>query len=170
MANELLNALFKKLDDPNLGLRTLDLFALFALQGIINADTFTDHEYAAEQAYKYAKEKNKAVHFLGLVSDGGVHSSTKHLMKLCDIAKENDLKKVFIHICTDGRDTDPHSGKGYVEELQDHLMDYHFYPVQNQMELFLHFFQQLPVFPLQLVLLQNQLRKEADLLPEWPRL
>ena len=59
MANELLNALFKKLDDPNLGLRTLDLFALFALQGIINADTFTDHEYAAEQAYKYAKEMMK---------------------------------------------------------------------------------------------------------------
>jgi len=72
-------------------------------------------------AYKYAKENNKAVHFLGLVSDGGVHSSTKHLMKMCDIAKEWELKKVFIHICTDGRDTDPRSGKGYVSELQDHL-------------------------------------------------
>jgi 2,3-bisphosphoglycerate-independent phosphoglycerate mutase len=72
-------------------------------------------------AYKYAKENNKAVHFLGLVSDGGVHSSTKHLMKLCDIAKEHELKKVYIHICTDGRDTDPRSGKGYVEELQNHL-------------------------------------------------
>jgi len=72
-------------------------------------------------AFKYAKENNKAVHFLGLVSDGGVHSSTKHLMKMCDIAKEWDLKKVFIHICTDGRDTDPRSGVGYVSELQDHL-------------------------------------------------
>jgi 2,3-bisphosphoglycerate-independent phosphoglycerate mutase len=73
------------------------------------------------EAYKYAKENNKAVHFLGLVSDGGVHSSTKHLMKLCDIAKEQGLQNVFIHICTDGRDTDPRSGKGYVAELQEHL-------------------------------------------------
>jgi 2,3-bisphosphoglycerate-independent phosphoglycerate mutase len=73
------------------------------------------------EAYKYAKENKKAVHFLGLVSDGGVHSSTKHLMKLCDIAKEQGLQNVFIHICTDGRDTDPRSGKGYVAELQEHL-------------------------------------------------
>lgn len=72
-------------------------------------------------AYKYAKENNKAVHFLGLVSEGGVHSSTKHIMKLCDIAKEHELKKVYIHVCTDGRDTDPYSGKKYVEELQQHL-------------------------------------------------
>ena len=71
--------------------------------------------------YKYAKENNKAVHFLGLVSEGGVHSSTKHIMKLCDIAKEHELKKVYIHVCTDGRDTDPYSGKKYVEELQQHL-------------------------------------------------
>ena len=73
------------------------------------------------KAYKYAKENNKAVHFLGLVSDGGVHSSTKHLEKLCEIAKDHGLKNVFIHICTDGRDTDPRSGKGYVAELQEHL-------------------------------------------------
>ncbi len=73
------------------------------------------------EAYKYAKENNKSVHFIGLVSDGGVHASTKHLMKLCDIAKEHKLKNVFIHICTDGRDTDPYSGKGYVAELQEHL-------------------------------------------------
>jgi len=72
-------------------------------------------------AYKYAKDNNKSVHFLGLVSDGGVHASTKHLMKLCDIAKEQGLYNVFIHICTDGRDTDPYSGKVYVTELQEHL-------------------------------------------------
>jgi 2,3-bisphosphoglycerate-independent phosphoglycerate mutase len=76
---------------------------------------------ALMQAYQYARDNNKAVHFLGLVSDGGVHSSTKHLMKLCDVAKEWKLKKVFVHICTDGRDTDPYSGKAYVEELQEHL-------------------------------------------------
>lgn len=73
------------------------------------------------EAYTYAKKNNKAIHFLGLVSDGGVHSSTKHLMKLCDIAKEYRLKNVFIHICTDGRDTDPRSGKAFVAELQEHL-------------------------------------------------
>ena len=76
---------------------------------------------ALNQAYQYARDNNKAIHFLGLVSDGGVHSSTKHLMKLCDIAKEWNLNKVYIHICTDGRDTDPYSGKGYVSELQEHL-------------------------------------------------
>jgi len=73
------------------------------------------------KAYSYAKDNNKSVHFLGLVSDGGVHASTKHLMKLCDIAKEQGLHNVFIHICTDGRDTDPYSGKAYVAELQEHL-------------------------------------------------
>ena len=73
------------------------------------------------KAFDYAKTNDKAVHFLGLVSDGGVHASTKHLVKLCDIAKQHKLKKVYIHICTDGRDTDPHSGKGYVAELQEHL-------------------------------------------------
>lgn len=72
-------------------------------------------------AYNYAKHNNKAIHFLGLVSDGGVHSSTKHLMKMCDIAKDHGLEKVYIHAFTDGRDTDPYSGKEYVKELQEHL-------------------------------------------------
>lgn len=73
------------------------------------------------EAYQYAKKNNKAVHFFGLVSDGGVHSSTLHLMKLCDIAKEHQLEKVFIHAFTDGRDTDPRSGIGYVAELEAYL-------------------------------------------------
>ncbi|MFA6923543.1 MAG: 2,3-bisphosphoglycerate-independent phosphoglycerate mutase [Bacteroidales bacterium] len=72
-------------------------------------------------AFKYAKENNKAVHFLGLISDGGVHSLSTHLMKLCDIATEWDLKNVFVHCCTDGRDTDPKSGLGYIKELKEHL-------------------------------------------------
>jgi len=73
------------------------------------------------KAFSYAKENNKKVHFLGLVSDGGVHSSTKHLMKLTDIAQEFGLEDVFVHVLTDGRDTDPRSGAGYVQELEDHL-------------------------------------------------
>jgi len=73
------------------------------------------------KAFEYAKANNKKVHLLGLVSDGGVHSSTKHLMKLTDIADQKGLKDVFIHVLTDGRDTDPRSGAGYVQELEDHL-------------------------------------------------
>jgi 2,3-bisphosphoglycerate-independent phosphoglycerate mutase len=72
-------------------------------------------------ALKYAKEKNVAVHFLGLVSDGGVHSLDKHLFSLCDITKDYGLNKVFIHALTDGRDTDPQSGLGFVRDLENHL-------------------------------------------------
>ncbi len=72
-------------------------------------------------AFKYAKENNKAVHFLGLVSDGGVHSLDKHLYKLCDLTKDYGLERVFIHALTDGRDTDPRSGYGYIKNLLDHL-------------------------------------------------
>ncbi|OFX24253.1 MAG: phosphoglycerate mutase (2,3-diphosphoglycerate-independent) [Bacteroidetes bacterium GWA2_31_9b] len=72
-------------------------------------------------AFKYAKDKNVAVHFIGLVSDGGVHSQDKHLYKLCDITKDYGLNKVFIHALTDGRDVDPRSGLGFVKQLQNHL-------------------------------------------------
>ena len=72
-------------------------------------------------AFNYAKEKNTAVHFIGLVSDGGVHSSDKHLYKLCDLTKDYGLGKVFIHALTDGRDVDPRSGKGFIENLENHL-------------------------------------------------
>lgn len=72
-------------------------------------------------AYDYAKKTNCNVHFIGLVSDGGVHSSTKHLMKLCDMAKDADLQNVYIHAITDGRDTDPKSGISFVAELEEHL-------------------------------------------------
>lgn len=72
-------------------------------------------------AFEYAKENNKAVHFIGLISNGGVHSSDKHLYKLCDITKEYGLEKVYIHAITDGRDTDPKSGAGYIQNLENHL-------------------------------------------------
>ena len=73
------------------------------------------------EALSYAKENNKSVHFLGLVSDGGVHSSNKHLYKLCNMTKDYGLKNVFIHALTDGRDTDPKSGYGFVKELEEHI-------------------------------------------------
>ncbi|MDH6303418.1 2,3-bisphosphoglycerate-independent phosphoglycerate mutase [Parabacteroides sp. PF5-5] len=74
-----------------------------------------------KRAYSYAKENNKQVHFLGLVSDGGVHSSMEHLFKLTDISKEYGINKSFVHCFMDGRDTDPKSGKGFIEQLENHL-------------------------------------------------
>lgn len=71
-------------------------------------------------AFSYAKEKGKSVHFMGLTSDGGVHSLLDHLFKLCDIAKEYGIDNTFIHCFMDGRDTDPKSGKGFIEELSAH--------------------------------------------------
>lgn len=74
------------------------------------------------KAFTYAKENGKQVHFMGLLSDGGVHSSLDHLLKLCDISKEYGVSdKTFVHCFMDGRDTDPRSGKGFIESLRDHL-------------------------------------------------
>ncbi|HEU4901898.1 MAG TPA: 2,3-bisphosphoglycerate-independent phosphoglycerate mutase [Flavisolibacter sp.] len=72
------------------------------------------------QSIAYAKENNKPLHLLGLVSDGGVHSHINHLKALLDICQQNGLRNVFIHVFTDGRDTDPKSGLGYVRELEEH--------------------------------------------------
>ena len=74
-----------------------------------------------KRAYSYAKENDKQIHFMGLVSDGGVHSSLEHLLKLTDIAKEYGITKSFVHCFMDGRDTDPRSGKGFIETLESHL-------------------------------------------------
>jgi len=72
-------------------------------------------------AFNYAKENDKAVHFIGLISDGGVHSLDSHLYKLCDLTGDYGLHKVYVHAITDGRDTDPRSGLGYMKNLQNHL-------------------------------------------------
>ena len=71
-------------------------------------------------AFSYAKEHGKNIHFMGLTSNGGVHSSLEHLFKLCDISKEYGLENTFIHCFMDGRDTDPKSGKGFIEQLEAH--------------------------------------------------
>ncbi len=73
-----------------------------------------------KNAFGYAKENGKAIHFMGLTSNGGVHSSLEHLFALCDIAKEYGLEKVFIHCFMDGRDTDPRSGKGFIQQVTEH--------------------------------------------------
>lgn len=71
-------------------------------------------------AYSYAKKEGKKMHFLGLVSDGGVHSSLDHLFKLLDIAKTYGVDDAYVHCFMDGRDTDPKSGKGFIEQLEAH--------------------------------------------------
>ena len=73
------------------------------------------------KAYSYARDNNKKIHFLGLVSDGGVHSSQEHLHKLLDIAKEYGIEDAYVHAFTDGRDTDPKGGKAYIVELEEHM-------------------------------------------------
>ncbi len=93
---------------------------LVRINKAIEDGTF-DQNQVLNDAFQYAKENNAGVHFIGLVSDGGVHSSDKHLYKLADMTGDYGLDKVYIHALTDGRDTDPYSGKGYLGNLQDHL-------------------------------------------------
>ncbi|PTM10985.1 MAG: 2,3-bisphosphoglycerate-independent phosphoglycerate mutase [Bacteroidetes bacterium] len=78
-------------------------------------------EKTVTEAFKYAKENNKNVHFLGLVSDGGVHSHINHLFGLIDAANAYGLSNIFVHAFTDGRDVDPKSGFGFISELENYL-------------------------------------------------
>ena len=84
-----------------------------------------DGELAAnpvlQETMAHAKDNNKALHLIGLVSDGGVHSHIEHLKALTTIAQAKGLEKVYIHAFTDGRDTDPKSGLGFLENLSAHL-------------------------------------------------
>ncbi len=72
------------------------------------------------EAFSYAQRTGKGMHFMGLTSTGGVHSSLEHLFALCDIAKEYGLKDVYLHCFMDGRDTDPESGKGFIADVEKH--------------------------------------------------
>ena len=72
-------------------------------------------------SFSYAKENNKALHLIGLVSDGGIHSHQNHLYKLCELAKKKGIKNIFVHAFTDGRDCDPKSGKGFIQKLEQNL-------------------------------------------------
>ncbi|WP_258102844.1 2,3-bisphosphoglycerate-independent phosphoglycerate mutase [Marinoscillum sp. MHG1-6] len=74
-------------------------------------------------AFDYAKKNNKKIHFIGLVSNGGVHSHINHLKGLISAAKANDCDQVFVHAFTDGRDCDPKSGLGFIEDLENHMSD-----------------------------------------------
>ncbi len=84
-------------------------------------DKELDNNPVLLNAFNYAKQNNKSVHLIGLVSDGGVHSHIDHLKGLCTIAANNHVKQLFVHVFTDGRDTDPKSGAAYVKDLQQHM-------------------------------------------------
>ncbi|QCR23942.1 2,3-bisphosphoglycerate-independent phosphoglycerate mutase [Pontibacter sp. SGAir0037] len=87
--------------------------------------TIAEHKLASmpalANAFAYAKEQKKAVHLIGLLSDGGVHSHIDHLKALCTAAFDQELHQVYIHAFTDGRDTDPKGGVKYINELEQHL-------------------------------------------------
>ncbi|MEG1586649.1 MAG: 2,3-bisphosphoglycerate-independent phosphoglycerate mutase [Bacteroidales bacterium] len=72
-------------------------------------------------AFEYAKANGKQVHFMGLVSNGGVHSSLDHVFKLLDLSKDFGIEKTFVHAFMDGRDTDPKSGLGFIRDLEAHM-------------------------------------------------
>lgn len=73
------------------------------------------------KAMEYAKANNRPVHFIGLVSNGGVHSHINHLLALCDIAQEQGVAQTYMHAFTDGRDCDPKSGLGFIQTLLEHI-------------------------------------------------
>ena len=74
-----------------------------------------------QNSFAYTKENNKTLHLIGLVSDGGIHSHQNHLYKLCELASKAGVDNVFVHAFTDGRDCDPKSGKGFIQDLGKNL-------------------------------------------------
>lgn len=78
-------------------------------------------ESVLKEAIAYAKENNKPIHLLGLLSDGGVHSHINHVKGLLSLLAEKDCEKVYVHGFTDGRDVDPQSGAQFIEELEEHM-------------------------------------------------
>ena len=92
---------------------------LVKINRAIQNGTFAENP-EVKSAFEYAKQHNVPIHFMGLASAGGVHSSLDHLYALCDTAKSYDLKKVYVHCFMDGRDTDPKSGAGFLTDIKEH--------------------------------------------------
>ncbi|MBA4152978.1 2,3-bisphosphoglycerate-independent phosphoglycerate mutase [Flavobacterium sp.] len=101
----------------NLGAGRIIYQELTRINLAVKNKTLND-EKVLQDAFSYAKINHKKVHFLGLVSDGGVHSHTSHLRGLLDAAQDYGLDNIYVHAFTDGRDVDPKSGKGYIEDLE----------------------------------------------------
>ena len=106
----------------NLGAGRIVYQDLVKINMAVEKDTLKD-EPVLEEALNYAVKNNKPVHFMGLVSDGGVHSHINHLKGLLSAAEKLGVKNKYVHAFTDGRDVDPHSGKGFIEDLLPHLKE-----------------------------------------------
>lgn len=107
----------------NLGAGRIVYQDLVKINMAVDNDTLKD-QAKLKEAFQYAKNHDKPVHFLGLVSDGGVHSHIYHLKGLIKAANDLGVEQSYIHAFTDGRDVDPKSGKGFIEDLQNFLKDY----------------------------------------------
>lgn len=104
----------------NLGAGRIVYQDLAKINRAISSGTLKN-EPELKKAFEYAKRNNKKVHFMGLVSDGGVHSHIEHLKGLLTAAHQEEVQEVYVHAFTDGRDVDPHSGKFFIAELLNHL-------------------------------------------------
>ena len=102
----------------NLGAGRIVYQNLVRINKVVTENTLIDEPVLAE-AFAFAKKNNKKFHLIGLVSDGGVHSHIDHLKALCIAAQQAGLEKVFVHAFTDGRDTDPKGGLGYLKDLEN---------------------------------------------------
>ncbi len=104
----------------NLGAGRIVYQDLVKINMAVEKDTLKD-EPVLEEAFNYALKNNKPVHFMGLVSDGGVHSHIDHLKGLLSAAEKFGIKEKYVHAFTDGRDVDPHSGKDFIKDLESHI-------------------------------------------------
>ncbi|MBR9846408.1 MAG: 2,3-bisphosphoglycerate-independent phosphoglycerate mutase [Algicola sp.] len=104
----------------NLGAGRIVYQDLVKINLAVENNTLKDEQTLID-AFKYAKTNNKPVHFLGLVSDGGVHSHINHLFGLIDAAQNAGVEQSFVHAFTDGRDVDPKSGFGFITSLESHI-------------------------------------------------
>lgn len=104
----------------NIGAGRIVFQDLLKIDNAIEDNSFYNHPQLMDALLK-AKNNNTKIHFFGLVSDGGVHSSIEHLLALCDMAESQGLKNVFIHAITDGRDCGPISGLSHLERLEKHI-------------------------------------------------
>jgi 2,3-bisphosphoglycerate-independent phosphoglycerate mutase len=104
----------------NLGAGRIVYQELQRINVAIRDGEFQKNEFLLN-AIRYAKDNNKTLHLMGLVSDGGVHSHISHLKAITTVCRQQQLMDVFVHAFTDGRDTDPKSGLGFLTDLQQHL-------------------------------------------------
>ena len=104
----------------NLGAGRIVYQNLAKINKAVNEGTLAQ-EKELLNAFEYAKANNKNIHFLGLVSNGGIHSHIDHLKGRLTAADNYDLKNVYLHAFTDGRDCDPKSGKYFINDIQEHM-------------------------------------------------